>query len=102
MNRVANGETKKVEICVLLTEALLVVVGKDRFVELVVRGQPSLWPEAIWVMEVVCIVVCRPLEDSDYGLRVHTLRSVLQISLPKCAVGSTRDDGENVGLGHEV
>lgn len=73
------GGQKKEKVRVLLTEALLVVVGKNRFVELVVRGQPSLRPEAIWVVEVVCIVVCRPLEDSDDGLRVYMVRSVLEL-----------------------
>lgn len=67
----------------LLTEALLVVVDKDRIIKLMICGQPPLWPEVIWVVEIVCIVVCRPLEDSDNGLHMHTVRSALEIFLPR-------------------
>lgn len=82
----------------LLTEALLVVVGKDSFVELVGRGQPSLRPEAIWVVEVVCIMVCRPLEDGDNGLRVHVVQSVLEIALLKSEVTRVGREERKVGM----
>lgn len=63
------------KVCLLLTEALLVVIGKDGFVKLMVCGQPSLRPEAVWVVEVVRVVICRPLEDSDHGLHTHMVVS---------------------------
>lgn len=91
--------------CLLLTEALLIVVGKDRIVKVMIRGKPSLRPEVIWVVEVVCIVVCRPLEDSDHGLRRHKVRSVLGIALLRCEevhVRKSRKDSINAGLWHQM
>lgn len=71
----AGREIKEKDVCLLLTEALLVVIGKNGIVELMVRRQPSLRSEVIWVVEIVCIVICRPLEDGDNGLCKHTVVS---------------------------
>lgn len=70
-----------------------------------IRGQPSLRPEVIWVVEIVCIVVCRPLEDSDNGLRRHKVWSIFGIALLSCDEGHVekiRKEGVNAGLGHQM
>lgn len=54
----------------LLTESCLVVVGKDRVVQLVRRGEPPLRAHGVWVVEVLGVAVGRVLEDRGEGLYI--------------------------------